>query len=68
MGCIVRKGLFFTNKNHEYVEVYDTTYEEFFPEGLSIKRASDIDVFKTKKNSLVYVKSVCKYCGNVIER
>jgi hypothetical protein len=73
--CTERKRWFLfkflgSDIHHDFVDVYDTQKEEYIPDGTNLKNlnSSEIDAFKTKKYSSVYVKSVCKHCGKEIKR
>ena len=50
--------------------VHDTVIDTFLPPGLNLGSAfsSDIKAAKTEKSSVIYIKSVCKYCGKEVLR
>ena len=69
-NCIERKTLFSKTSAHEFEAIYDIAKSEEWPNGLRTNNlfSSDLAALKTKTSSSAYVKSVCKYCGAVINR
>ena len=63
--CILHNG----ESHHEFEHIYDELEEDHFP--CSIYETDDADTIEAEKCHRIqktYIKTICKYCGLVIER
>jgi len=67
--CVPRRAGGYSVDQHEFEHFYDEVDEEYFP--VHVYMDDDEDVIESKKchrAKKTYVKSICKHCGEILER